>query len=363
MKRIRVLILVSAFGIMITGADLSFVNLRWLIIFWLALIFMLMGLRIVKAEPPHKAIVTFLGKRTDESKNEGLTWIIPLLEGLIHVNVEKKNQDLGILSIRTPDMALLNVPVSLTWTPNQNNLIEYLDSGGEEGVKNILRDITIERIRNWAMHPVEGPQNYLQAFASKEEAINTIIKSVAGKELEKIPSSIPTSILFDYFNEPQIPPRDDTRKSIGGENWMKMRKEFIERREDEEKVKKAIEKRKLTIKEIQGGNGKQIVKHLGIILNRLNIGDMDIKPDTDLYKAVQTKIKEESERAGEIAELEHVATRIKKLMDPPLEFSLEQALEIVQTERKKVGKNIYEIKGLKDTNIGKVMNKIIGGAK
>jgi len=358
MKKIRWIVMVLIFGIIAISIGLSFVNLLWIVLFWLALALLLSGLKMVKAEPPHKAIVTFLGERTDETKNEGLAWIIPLIEGLIHVNVEKKNQDLGVLNIRTPDMALLAVPVSLTWTPDPEHLIEYLNSGGEEGVRNILRDITVERIRNWAMHPVEGPQDYLQAFASREEVINTIIKSIAGKKLEKIPSSIPTPILFDYFNEPPIPPKDDLRKSIGGENWEKMDDKFVKRGENKQEIKEAIEKRKLTIREIQGGNGKQIVVHLGIILNRLNIGDLDIKSGTDLYNAVQTKVKEKSERDGEIAELEHVATRVKKLIDPSLGFSPEQALEIVQTERKKVGKNIYEVKGL---DIAGAIEKFLGG--
>ena len=79
---------------------------------------------------------------------------------------------------------------------------------------------------------------------------------------------------------------------------------------------------------------------LGIILNRLNIGEMAVTGE--VAKAAEFRAKEEKEREGEILELEHIAKRVNKLKKTG--FSGEQSIEILQTERGKVKKQINENK-------------------
>jgi len=329
------------------------------------LILLALGIKFIPADPPHKGIMTRFGKRTNVPKDEGLRYVIPLIDGIIPVNVKKKNYDLPTETVRTPDLAELEIPISLTWTPHEDYLIEYLNSGGEEGVNNILSDVVRERVRGWAMNHQEGPQTFKEALGAKEDAVEILIKAVSGKEIGRIPSRIPTTTLFHYFNEPQIPPTEKEEEIYGKNCWKKIKKiidsEDKENKEKDEEIpfiKEAIDTRREQVKEIQRGNGVQVISKLGITLNRLNIGDIAIKKGSLLDQAAEKEIKEESEKAAETVELKHVGVRIAELMGEPWNYTKEQARDIVQTERDKVTKKIYDVQGLK--GLGKGIGEVIG---
>jgi regulator of protease activity HflC (stomatin/prohibitin superfamily) len=298
-------------------------------------------LKKIKADPPHLGLITILGQRRDKTKKEGWRFLIPFFYDVIPVDVTKKNQDLPTETVRTPDLAVLEIPISLTWTPHEKYLINYLNSGGENGVKNILADIVRERVRAWAMNHQEGPQTFEEALGSREEAVEILIKAVAGKELNPIPSRVPTTILFKYFNEPQISPTKSEERTWG-KKWKRV--DEILQKEDKANIEKEVGIRINQVKEIQRGNGIQSIPQLGITLNRLNIGDISIKEGTELEKAAEKDVKEKKEREAEKTELEHVRKRIKELKG--IGYSLQEARDIVQTERKKVNKQIHDIQGL-----------------
>jgi len=348
-------------------------NVWGLIPLGFGLILLALGIKFIPADPPHKGIVTRFGERTKVTKDEGLRYVIPLIDGIIPVNVEKKNYDLPTETVRTPDLAELEIPISLTWTPHKDYLREYLNSGGEEGVNNILSDVVRERVRGWAMNHQEGPQTFKEALGAREDAVEILIKAVSGKEIGKIPSRIPTTTLFHYFNEPQIPPTEKEKETYGENCWAEIKKiidsedkknkkknDRENKKEDERipSIKKAIDTRRDQVKEIQRGNGVQAISKLGITLNRLNIGDIAIKKGSLLDQAAEKEIKEESEKAAETVELKHVGVRIAELMGEPWNYTKEQARDIVQTERDKVTKKIYDVQGLK--GLGKGIGEVIG---
>jgi len=227
-------------------------------------------------------------------------------------------------------------------------LINYLNSGGEDGVVDILADIVRERVREWAIAVNEGPQRFKDAIGAQEEAVEILVKTIAGEELEAIDSSVPTPILFKYFNKPMIMPNKDQVKKWG-KKW-KVVEEMLEQ-EDRIRTEKAIQKRRNIIKMIKTGNGTQPIPQLGITLNRLNIGDITIKQGTQLEKAAEREVTEERERAAEILELKHVRNRIKELTE--MKYSLQEARDIVQTERSKVDKKINEIIGIDLEGLGR----------
>jgi len=334
----------------------------------------------IPANPPNLALITLRGKRIPYFKEEGLRFFakfFPILYGFIPVNVQKKNQDMPAEIIRTPDLAVLEIPISITWTPgspknmieretysewmerNGNSLINYLNHGGEgkdgeeTGVRTILADIVRERVREWAMSPREGPQKFTDALGAQEEAVAILVKAIAGEELQPkiIYNEVPTRILMKYFSSPQILPTE-AEEIEWGDNW-KYVKEKVKKLPDEGKqLEKDIKKRIENIKTIKRGNGVQDVPQLGITLNRLNIGDINIKSGTALEKAAEQNVAERREKEAEITELEHVRKRIEEYMTAPLNYTREQARDIVQTERNKVQKNIYDIQGLSELGKG-----------
>lgn len=113
-----------------------------------------------------------------------------------------------------------------------------------------------------------------------------------------------------------------------------------------------IEIAQLLIKEIAGveegieitairrGNGVAQVKSLGIILNRLNIGSIWIKGE--MAKQAERPAIEIRQREAEATELAHVRGQMRGFQDQGL--SAKDAVEVVQTERGKVRKDIREYK-------------------
>ena len=87
----------------------------------------------IPANPPHKGILTILGKRKEKVFDEGRHFLLfyPWFMGLILVNVTKENKELTPQRVLTPDNAELDIPLGVTWTPDPKNLINYLNSGGK----------------------------------------------------------------------------------------------------------------------------------------------------------------------------------------------------------------------------------------
>lgn len=280
--------------------------------------FILQGARKIPAQPPNKGILTFLGKRKEVVIDEGWHFFpfFPWLYGVILIDVSKKERDIPAESVRTPDLAELKIPISITWTPSYKNtndgagnivftggddLIEYLNSGGENGVNAILEDIIRERLREWAMSLDEGPQNWKEAIGAKEEAAAILLKAILGEALAPIPSAIPTPVLLKCLNQPPRKPTDKECE-LWGKNWETAMKE-IEKLQDGERdnLVKAIRDRKTEIAKVRQGNGHFKIHQLGIELNRLNIGEA--KPLGKLAEAAEAMVKEEQERNGEVYEI------------------------------------------------------------
>jgi len=325
----------------------------------------LQGLKNVPANPPHRAIVTIFGRRTTKVKKEGwrLFPLYPYWHGYILVNMTKVNYNLPPQLVRTPDMAEIEIPISLTWTPLDapvedsetgkfvNGLINYLNAGGEKGVKEIIGDIVRERLREWAMSKIEGPKTWEQALGAREDAINVLIKSIAGEAIKLIHSEIPTSILLEFYDQStktfrhkeKIPDKKNEEEIEEEENWIRL-KNHLATLTDEEKntLIEEVDQRKKIIAKMRQGNGGKALPQLGIRLDRLNIDE--IKPKGELAKSAEKMVMEKRETKGDEIRVKNISARIKELTAAPLNFSPEQALEIVQTERGKVTKSISETK-------------------
>jgi len=265
-----------------------------LVVFFIGAL-ILQGLRRIPADPPHKAVVTWFGKRTGEVKDEGwkFFFLYPFVTGAVLVDMTKKNQDLSPENVRTSDdMAEINIKVSVTWKPDEKRLIEYLNSGGEAGVNNILSDMVKTSVRELAANPEEHPFTWEEAVKMRDVFIAKIVAVIIGAE----------------ENPEQL-------KSIAAD--------------------------------LRRGNGDIRISTLGIILSRLNI--TSIKPTGKLAETAEMVASERRQRDAEIVELDHVAERTKELAEKLVNLgstpqqALERALEVVQTERKKISKDVKEI--------------------
>lgn len=274
----------------------------WLfIIIGLTIIFFATSLRHIPAQPPHIAVVTILGKRQHIIKKEGyrLFPFYPFIYNAILIDMTKKNQDLSPQTVRTCDLAEVQITVSLTWTPNEAHAIEYLNQGGENGIRNILSDMVRERLRQWAIAANRGPQTWVDLLQAQEDATAMLIREIAGLSANST---------------------QDAHDKI--------------------------------IQRIRVGNGVAPIEQLGITLNRLNI--TEIKPLGKLALAAERLVIEQQDMKG----IHYVYDQIPEIMKK-VGCSEAEAREILQTERGKVAKKIQEIKGGVSADTVKAVEKLI----
>lgn len=327
---------IAAAGVFYLTPNLFLATAVWVSLFGS---FIVQGLRRIPAQPPHKGILTIWGERQEVVKDEGWHFfpIYPFWHGVVTINVTKVNQDLREQLIRTPDRAELGIPVSLTWMPdkeNPQNLIMFLNSGGESGVKSIIEDIVRERLRTWGFSLDEGPQKWQEAMGAQEDAAAILLKTIVGSELPPIPISaqtIPTPILLKYFNVPRRRPNESEAR-VFGENWESVSRVLDALPPEEfETVRRAVEERRTAIAQARQGNSFFPLPQLGIILNRLNIGE--ITPKGELSRAAELEAKEEQERKGEVFEVETDIIKAQKLMEAVKganeQLSLQQAFQTI----------------------------------
>lgn len=282
--------------------------------------FIYQGIKNVKADPIHYALRTLFGKRTKKVKKEGYRFFAlnPWVEGFIPVKMTKINQDFSPEDVRTPDRAELDITAALTFTPDENELIDYLNAGGEQGVKNILDDIVPERIRQWAISTEEGPQDFMEARGMSGEAIAMLLKAIIGENLTEIPDyaqSIPTTLWLKFFPKPRILTK---KKDIdtAGQNWEKVNDLFWKLSPEQRiELREAVEKRREEINAARIGNGifYPAKTGLGIKINRLNVPL--IKEKGELAKAAELEAIEIQQRKSEVYEVDTDILKANQLME------------------------------------------------
>lgn len=324
---------------------------------------LLRAIQVIPANPPHVAQTTFLGKRIPVIKKEG--WRIyllrPWLYNYILIPITKVNQDLDEVEALTPDRGRVKIPVALTWTPDTDPtpvsgvvpLVNFINAGGISGVSDIIQDIAIERIREWASSSDEGPQTWDDALRSRESATAILLKAIAGGSLGEISSKVPTTILIKYFAKSGKKPLASEAKEWG-KNWEGVKDAITKESQDparqaeasaagksyEDLLRGQIEERWRDIEKARAGNGGYRIPQLGIVLNRLNVGQ--ILPTGRVALVADRQAEEVQEREAETVELEHVRNRIIEYVG--MGFTLEAAREIVMVERGKATLTVSENK-------------------
>jgi len=140
-------------------------------------------LRNIPVTPPHVGLVIIWGKRKRKILKEGwhlLAPFFPFMYNAILVNVERKNYDLHPKNVRTKEKAELAMEISITFSPEREDpeiLAEYITSGGEHKVINILDDLIEEKGREFTIK-----YSWQKCLAANEEIARTLITEVTGQD-------------------------------------------------------------------------------------------------------------------------------------------------------------------------------------
>lgn len=322
----------------------------------LATMFTYLSLLKIEANPPQKGIVTWFGRFNDEVLDAGWHFFPgnPFIYNFIGVDATKVSLTFNVKA-NTPDSVPLEMEVNLVYRFDPKNYREFINSGGKDGVTEILKDIVHERIREWSTSKEEGPQGWKEARQAREEAIAILVKAILGESLEHVDDELPTSALLKFYSRPQQPPYN-AEETKWGVDWSKLRT-IIESRSlaEQDELKERVETRREAIRKVMRGDG--IAKPtLGIIVRRLGLGD--IKPPADIEKSASLKPVEEMKRDAEAVQLDAVRDRIKELRD--MGFSPGDARDTVQVERGKLKRDLKENRVSVDPETLKALGDLAG---
>jgi regulator of protease activity HflC (stomatin/prohibitin superfamily) len=280
---IILIILITLF--LVTSVDDFFVASGIiLIVLGISLAIILQGLR--KIPTTKVALILFKEERIPKVKKEGWRFFLgyPHIFNYILISLVRRSPDFTPKDIRTPDNAEIKITISITWHPNSDNaddMITFINNNEIEGTEDILGDVVGERVRQWARSNKEGPKTWEEAQASGGEAVEAVLETILARNVTEA-----------------------------------------------------------ELKECLRGNGNFRMPSLGIIIDRLNIGNIEVTGA--VKEAAEKKAKEIQEREAEKIENGGFRERIKENMD--MGMSLDQAIEMMQTNTLKVSKTINENK-------------------
>src|SRR3989344_4640647 len=308
--------------------------------------YVLSGIRRVEADPPHIAAITIGGRRTGETKEEGWRFfpLYPYLYGYISVEITRIDFDLPHQKVRTPDFGELEIPVSIVFQPSRENIVNYLNSGGENGVKKILENIVHQSLRTWAMSDEHEPRTVQEGLMASDEAVAILAKGILGAEMDHIPSSVPTPVLFRYFEG--LPPAKMQMKNWG-RDWTKVEEILNQEQHTQNELhalKESVECRRQIIRELKRGKGTRAHRELGVVLSFLNIGGIQAVGKTAevidrIFEADKKNAIEIRQRRSERTET-RTRTQLSREMMDRLNISGDRAVEVAQVEAGKITKNI-----------------------
>lgn len=345
---------------------------------------LIQGLRNIPAKPPHKGVATKWGRRIPVFYDEGWGFypFYPFWFGFIVIKTERISFDIIFEKARTPDRAESKVPVFITGRAIPQLGIQYLDSGGEEGIKIQLTGKIQERIREWASGAEEGPTDWVELNQSHLEAVSVLVRQIAGKNplppgvpgevLAHIQPAeaqkVPTWIWLRYFAQPRPTKWLKNEKLWAENNWEKVMEVLREIKAKYgnaglQQLKKGVDARRRSIEALRTGSGQIVLADLGFMLERLNLGD--IQQLGKVGEQAEEEAKEEQQRLSQTKELDHVSERIQALMkvERPdgTRLTREQAVELVELSTKRATKTIEgKVFGF-DPTAAKVVGEILSG--
>jgi regulator of protease activity HflC (stomatin/prohibitin superfamily) len=337
----------------------------------LAVLFLWNGIAKVPANPPHKAVLTFCGRRLTVVLNEGWNWVPvrPLLFSLIPIRVEKINKDFPPQRVRTPDKAEISVSASVTFIPgiagDPESYITYLNSGAEVGVGRILGDTVEDRVKTWAASNKEGPADWPEAQMMRDDAHSVLAHAILGEALTKVGGPIPTSTLLRYFSVPQMEPTayDSSPRNgwaTGGEDWNWNGLDAIFSNfsvETQAELRRRVTQRRQEVKALREGRGSFGIESLGITILRFSVNE--VRVEGEVARAAELAEKERREQDADKMEIENISERVKFLMEQHPKLTVEAAIQLVQTERGKVRKTVIDVNG-SQTSIGHDLLGLLG---
>ena len=320
-------------------------------IFW----FIKNGLVKIPAKPVSRAVLLFLGKKTNMLFGEGWKFFPfrPFVFDLIIESVERVSHAVQPKEVMTPDNAFIEVVASIDFIPgssnntgisqDDNSLTTYINAGGLENVKKIFGEIIEDRIKTWAISDGEGPETWQEAVALRDDAHLVLSQALLGEVLTKVDSDIPAGTWMRFFKKPQQDPTTYDVKNgwgsiVGGaKKWDPLVAEFASYSQDkQDALRNSVDMLVKDIRSLREGKARFIDSGLGITIIRFSVGD--IKLTGKARDAADRAEEERLQLQAEQIEADNFIRLVEKYKK--LGLSPDKAAEVAQTERGKITKHV-----------------------
>jgi regulator of protease activity HflC (stomatin/prohibitin superfamily) len=140
------------------------------ILFGVLIVLVLAGITVIPSS--HIGVLTAFGRRTRRVVREGWRWCLPGCKYVL-VEIQRRNEDLPSVRVRTRDHVEVEIGMSLAWAPSEQHALEYLNHDSDDAIRTALRDIVAQKLREWA-----AARAWNEAVADTEDLLAFLVKEL-----------------------------------------------------------------------------------------------------------------------------------------------------------------------------------------
>jgi len=293
----------------------------------------------IPATPPTVGILKFMGKPLAVLKDRGLR-LIPLrgfIFGYDVIELDTSAQELEMKNITlttpTDHIQTPGVKIAVTWRPDfdtAGSMLAYHDyshGGHPQEISDFLEEIIVERVRQYANSPVEGPKTVEELVISTEGINHAILKTLGQDDLKPCSSAVPTEVLIDWYKYHTGSFRQSFREDWG-DRWEGV--EEVVTREGRDKIRAEVKERISKLNSVVRGGGNLRVKWLGIVIEKIAVDE--IKEPAALATARLLQKQAQEQNNAEQTRLNALRERVAEYMGVPakeVKLTREQAVTFV----------------------------------
>jgi hypothetical protein len=298
----------------------------------LAGIFLSKSIGEVQANPPQKGIPMLFGRLINHLLPAG--WYALPFRGKIFVDiVPVPGEEMSInwnIDIRTPDSHYNRIPFFIYFRVDDENPVQFIIAGNKDEVMKKIQSQIEEIVREWITSPNKGPKTWRQARQATEETLNTVLKSLFARDMDrinKIDTEIPTEILFKYFNPPaSLEGKDLTEFQEKMEPW-RAALANLQSRPDFANIRDAVQRRREIILKARNGqmaagdiNFRAVIAGMGVLVTRIGLSNIEPTGKTadgvdEVALATLTQEKETINAATTAIQGAQFVDEVKKMTD------------------------------------------------
>lgn len=324
---------VHACGIAIIGLVCMMLGLLGVDMLWCLLLFgALEGMMVfpgwvtLKADPPTLGAIKFFGKIKVRMRALGpggdfLLFGYPIVTNIEPVPAVTMDFDFKV-KVAAKDNSEYSEKVSLAFDVDPDHVGVFIQRGKKEGIQILLDEPVAQAARERGSFFKTATD---ARHADANQGVGFYYKRL---QVSRIPSTVPTSILFKYRDK--MTP-DENEAKVWGEKWEKVEERINE--EGREEIMAALTRRESEVRTLIASKASLPFREWGMNLLKISVGAVELLGE--YAKVAELGAKEKKEAEGEALQNEAITKRLAVLKKQCPGISDQALMELDQVERGK----------------------------